>query len=101
MPVLAAVFYKLKQYKPQLEEAMKSVDSAATVAEEIYQKSALVMPLFEKLQKLTSDYTNAAASDGISNEEAQTLLADIEVIANDQAVSELKGILEKYTCSEQ
>lgn len=101
IPTIAFLAYKAKQYKPQIQEAEDNAKEAIGIAENVYQKASSVLPLFENLQKLSYDYTNAAASGDISNEEAQTLLADIKVIADDPAVKELREIIEGYTCSNQ
>ena len=103
IPIVAYFAYKTKQYKPQIAEAKVQVNEAVSVAEDIYEKSSMILPLFDKLQKLTYDYTNAAASGNISkgdisNEDAQRLIADIKIIADDQAVLEFRKMIEGYTC---
>lgn len=98
IPIVAYFAYKTKQYKPQIAEAKAQVNEAVSVAEDIYAKSSMILPLFDKMNKLTYDYTNAAASGDISNEEAQTLIADIKVIAEDPAVLEFRKMIEGYTC---
>ncbi len=101
IPAAAIFAVKIKQYKPQIEEAVSQKNEAVEIAETIYQKSSSALLVFEKLKKLSYDYNNAAASGDISNEEAQTLLADVKVIADDPAVKELQTLLEGYTCSRQ
>jgi hypothetical protein len=101
IPTIAFLAYKARQYKPQIQEAEDNAKEAIGIAENVYQKASSVLPLFENLQKLSYDYTNAAASGDISNEEAQTLLADIKMIAEDPAVTDLRTMLEGYTCSGQ
>lgn len=89
-----------KKLVPQLDEAISQREDAIRLTAEILKKSGKVLPLFDKLKKLSYDYTNAAASGDISNEEAQTLIADIKIIANDPAVTELQKLIEGYACSD-
>ena len=89
-----------KKLVPQLEEAISQREDAIRLTAEILKKSGKVLPLFDKLKRLSYDYTNAAASGDISNEEAQTLIADIKVIANDPVMDDLQKLIEGYSCSE-
>lgn len=103
---IAYLIMNINKYKPQIDEALSQKDDAIKIAEDIYAKSSMILPLFEKLQKLTYDYTNAAASGNISkgdisNEDAQRLIGDIKVIAEDPAVLEFRKMIEGYTCSNQ
>ncbi len=89
-----------KKLVPQLEEAISQREDAIRLTAEILKKSGKVLPLFDKLKRLSYDYTNAAASGDISNEEAQTLIADIKVIANDPVIDDLQKLIEGYSCSD-
>jgi hypothetical protein len=101
IPAAAIFAVKIKQYKPQIEDAISQKDEAVSIAEDIYAKSKTVIPLFQKLRKLTDDYTRAIANDGaISEEETQALLADAGLIAKDPAVQELIDVIEGYTCKQ-
>ncbi len=101
VPAAAVLIVKIKQYKPQIEDAISQKDEAISIAEDIYAKSKIVIPLFDKLEKLTNDYTSAIANDGaISEEETQALLADAGMIVNDPAVKELREVIEGYTCKQ-
>ncbi len=75
---------------PSFSKAISQKEDAVKLAAELFEKSSQILPLFDKLNKLSSDYTEAAANGDITNEEAQTLIADIKIIATDPAITELR-----------
>lgn len=88
IPVVAALALKIKQMTPQINRAFSQAGALRL-------KSNAVLGLFDKLENLTKDLTSAAASGDISNEEAQTLLAEVQTILADPAVKDLKNFVAK------
>lgn len=107
--VIVVFFWKLRQYQPQIEDALAQVDEAISqkeeafaIAEDLYAKSSTIVPLLRKLKELVDDSTKAYADDGsFSEQEVQALIAKAGLIVRDPAMQELIDAIEGYTCSKQ
>lgn len=89
IPATAILAVYVKKLTPQIKESLHDI-ATFTV------KAGAVINLIEKLSKLADNLTEAAASGDISQEESQALLAEVKGITTDQAVMDLKNLIEAY-----